>query len=696
MKHGLTLEAFMLVNGLTIQHSSEWEDYLEMNAQISGMTKEEWLSYYGSPTVGILEQANILLEKKVTRKQLDKALNSLAKVTAEMKEIVGLWRDAKNKGNSEDEKKYLEELRTKTAEKQDAEKIVQQGIEALDANVGLEIVKESVNEARANAKKLLKSVIKGETNSVEGIKLSKDMAQGFLDWLEHSTYGKKFSDLPFDKLFTASFNWGLDRYVKGAKTRLKDEFKELKSSASEMKESVKVYKLDRKLKKKLDAEYDGDYELKKHQDKKDKFYELLLKHAPFMQWSTLKKEVAELFGFDNLEPGSNDGEMLEYFYDMVRDELGIKESVNEATEVTQEMWDKDWKLTKTYGKEYEEHFAKRMEAAMSKAKHEEQAEGWAFKNFKQLPNPAKGMTIEESLVNEKAPFPYNLGYKGKKHYWKYPLEIGDKVKDIEGIKDYHKQAQRGGQTAVQDISSRILIRTIGRPDIAKDIVKALKGVDDNLDLKTLKNNYDKTDYYRSQNDQERDIWQWEIQKKEDFHSYERKYGGKPKQDKEFTRDHQMEFIDMLAPYSTTQHELADINITSLEDFLQYAADHVSPANLKKVTKRIKKEYPKLENNNIDMKHVLTLESFSKYSEINEEKLNKSDLSYQLTMDYTGRTKPKITKLNKSFIQIMYGYKINPQDVIDSIHTLYPDLDIEHVEWSDKMTGGGFHKFAINQ
>ena len=96
----------------------------------------------------------------------------------------------------------------------------------------------NVNEARANAKKLLKSVVKGETNSVEGIKLSQAMAQGFLDWLEHSTYGKKFSDLPFDKLFTASFNWGLDRYVKGAKTKLKDEFKELKAKAKELAESI--------------------------------------------------------------------------------------------------------------------------------------------------------------------------------------------------------------------------------------------------------------------------------------------------------------------------------------------------------------------------------------------------------------------------------------------------------------------------
>jgi len=73
-----------------------------------------------------------------------------------------------------------------------------------------------------------------------------------------------------------------------------------------------------------------------------------------------------------------------------------KESVNEDKEVTQEMWDKEWKIRKTFGKEYEEHFAKRIEAAMSKAKNEEMAENWAFINWKQLPSKAKGMTIKES------------------------------------------------------------------------------------------------------------------------------------------------------------------------------------------------------------------------------------------------------------------------------------------------------------
>lgn len=83
-------------------------------------------------------------------------------------------------------------------------------------------------------------------------------------------------------------------------------------------------------------------------------------------------------------------------------ELKLDESVNEDKEVTQEMWDKDWKINRTFGKEYTEHFNMRMRAAMSKAKDEEMAENWAYINWKQLPGKADGMTIKES-VNEAVP-----------------------------------------------------------------------------------------------------------------------------------------------------------------------------------------------------------------------------------------------------------------------------------------------------
>ena len=75
---------------------------------------------------------------------------------------------------------------------------------------------------------------------------------------------------------------------------------------------------------------------------------------------------------------------------------------------------------------------------------------------------------------------------------------------------------------------------------------------------------------------------------------------------------------------------------------------------------------------------------------------KSQLTYQLAIDYSGNTKPKITKLNKRFIQIMYGYKVNPKDVIKSLNKIVPDTKFKHMGWSSKSTGGGFHKFSIKE
>jgi len=91
----------------------------------------------------------------------------------------------------------------------------------------------SILERRASADMLLKDVVKGNTSEVEGIKLSKEMADAFLMWLKGSTYGKKFGALPFYKLFSAAPNWGLERYI-GKDKKIKDEFKELKAKAKEM------------------------------------------------------------------------------------------------------------------------------------------------------------------------------------------------------------------------------------------------------------------------------------------------------------------------------------------------------------------------------------------------------------------------------------------------------------------------------
>lgn len=90
---------------------------------------------------------------------------------------------------------------------------------------------EIMNEGRASAKKLLQSVVKGETDRVEGIKMSKEMAQSFLDWQRLSPYGKKYGDLPFHMLFKAAFNWGLHRHA----DKKSKEYKDLEAKAKTMK-----------------------------------------------------------------------------------------------------------------------------------------------------------------------------------------------------------------------------------------------------------------------------------------------------------------------------------------------------------------------------------------------------------------------------------------------------------------------------
>jgi len=81
-------------------------------------------------------------------------------------------------------------------------------------------------------------------------------------------------------------------------------------------------------------------------------------------------------------------------------------------------------------------------------------------------------------------------------------------------------------------------------------------------------------------------------------------------------------------------------------------------------------------------------------DINEGKLNKKDVAYQLSIDYSGNTKPKITKLNNKEISIFYGYKINPKEVIKSIEKVAP-AELKHKKWSSIMTGGGIHTFTYN-
>ena len=153
MKTLLTLETVTLVNGLAIQHSSEWEDYLEMNAQINGMTKEEYAAYYLGTQwqMQCMESLQRLTEKKVTRKQLDKAINDVAKITNDLKKVVKEWAAARDAGKTEKQEEKLEELKKLNDDKAAAQKVVDDHIQQLDKNATLQTT-ESVNEKKSEFK----------------------------------------------------------------------------------------------------------------------------------------------------------------------------------------------------------------------------------------------------------------------------------------------------------------------------------------------------------------------------------------------------------------------------------------------------------------------------------------------------------------------------------------------------------------
>lgn len=76
------------------------------------------------------------------------------------------------------------------------------------------------------------------------------------------------------------------------------------------------------------------------------------------------------------------------------------------------------------------------------------------------------------------------------------------------------------------------------------------------------------------------------------------------------------------------------------------------------------------------------------------KLNKKDVAYTLAINYSGNTKPKITKFNKKNMVVYYGYKVDPDDVIKSLKQLEPSLKIKHKAWNSISSGGGTHTFLF--
>ena len=97
-------------------------------------------------------------------------------------------------------------------------------------NITMKYIK-PLNEARqAPAKRLFKDVVKGNTTSIEGQKISKEMAQAALDWFDRSVYARKYANQvqkagmgAVAPLIFGDY-WGIKKTIP---SKLKAEFKEL-------------------------------------------------------------------------------------------------------------------------------------------------------------------------------------------------------------------------------------------------------------------------------------------------------------------------------------------------------------------------------------------------------------------------------------------------------------------------------------
>ena len=167
--------------------------------------------------------------------------------------------------------------------------------------------------------------------------------------------------------------------------------------------------------------------------------------------------------------------------------------------------------------------------------------------------------------------------------------------------EYEKQLRKALSSAKgvefnMSSTSMLYLRTVPNMadvDSTKDIQKALKGFDDNLDLDNITNNIGKPGQI-SPNDQQKGIVSYQIPKKVDWWTLKRAAGPeKPSTETVLNPEIIDSILDRMAQVSTTQDQLANTMWTSLEDLLRAAEDHMSGTNYKKFYKEIKKKYPKM-------------------------------------------------------------------------------------------------------
>jgi len=169
----------------------------------------------------------------VTYLAVEKKLRELEEAQKEMAKKYFAEKDAKKKADLLDKlKKGTKVLQYTRKNLSDIENKYVTGLDKDAEYQGESVVNEG---SHGMATKLLKSIVSGDTKHAEGIKMSKELAQHYIDWISSSPFGKKNSNLPLYMLVNASFNWGIER---GLNPKLKGELAKLKDSTKKTAESV--------------------------------------------------------------------------------------------------------------------------------------------------------------------------------------------------------------------------------------------------------------------------------------------------------------------------------------------------------------------------------------------------------------------------------------------------------------------------
>ena len=147
----------------------------------------------------------------------------------------------------------------------------------------------------------------------------------------------------------------------------------------------------------------------------------------------------------------------------------------------------------------------------------------------------KHIQLFEQFVNEKGsymppgdlqgwrknPFAgYDLGMENQE----YRRHIAKAIKHLPGIDKYSKMTEEYGGVAVDNMNKEIIIKQYGTEDNSKQLAKILAKIDPNLDVKSIKNNFNAKPSQRYQYDVKNDIWNYTIRKVKGFGDFKESEG----------------------------------------------------------------------------------------------------------------------------------------------------------------------------